>query len=135
MDNSLEPLLDHISKEGGEDLTIKEKDATYLITSSKNQKKNKNNDVSTIILGDCENILNEVYNISNNYSILISKIDYYEEGSLVPIVLYSMYHPITKQKLDLNYCKDTKISLSIPALLLKKMNYLNIIHQVNFIQI
>ena len=91
--------------------------------------------MSTIILGDCENILNEVYNISNNYSILISKIDYYEEGSLVPIVLYSMYHPITKQKLDLNYCKDTKISLSIPALLLKKMNYLNIIHQVNFIQI
>ena len=41
MDNSLEPLLDHISKEGGEDLTIKEKDATYLITSSKNQKKIK----------------------------------------------------------------------------------------------
>ena len=42
-------------------------------------------------------------------TLIILKIDYYEEGSLTPIVEYEIFHPITKEALNLEYCNETKI--------------------------
>ena len=46
---------------------------------------------------------------------LIFKIDIFENGSDSPIIEYEIYNSKTKEKLDLIYCKDTKILIKIPS--------------------
>ena len=98
-----------------EDLSIKEENVLYQITTTENQNNNTYNNISTIKLGKCEEILRAKYNISSNLSLIIFKIDYYMEGLLIPIIGYEVYHPINKSKLDLSYCEESSISYNIPV--------------------
>ena len=66
-------------------------------------------------LGDCEERLKKIYNIDNNLSFIIFKVDYYKEGSLIPVICYEIFHPLNYTQLDLNYCKDILIQLNIPV--------------------
>ena len=67
-------------------------------------------------MGECENKLKEHYkNININDPLLIFKIDIFEDDSEYPIIEYEIYNSETKEKLDLIYCKDTKIQINIPA--------------------
>ena len=97
------------------DLIIKTNNIIYQITSSDNQKNNEYNNVSTILLGECENILKKEYNISENQSLIILKIDYYKQDSLIPIIGYDIFHPITNEKLNLTYCDNELINYNIPV--------------------
>ena len=112
---TMDSLISNVFK--GENFIVKEDDLTYQITSTTNQieNKNKNNNISTIILGKCEEILKRQYNISENLALLIFKIDYFKQGALIPIIGYEIYHPITKIRLDLNYCNNTSINIYIPV--------------------
>ena len=113
--HSIDSLLDNVTKYDGEDLLIDEKGIKYQITSSANQNNKEYDDISTIKLGECENILKNHYNISKEESILILKLDIYYEGQLSPVVIYELYHPRTKERLDLIHCKDIHINISIPV--------------------
>ena len=90
----------------------------YTITTSFNQQnsdKNKNN--TTINLGKCESKLKDNYNISENDTLYILKIDINLEGLKIPKIEYEVYYPLynkTLSTLNLSICKDTKINLSIP---------------------
>ena len=44
------------------------------------------------------------------------KIDYIVPDILIPIVEYQVFHPETKELLDLNIWKDTNIAISYPIL-------------------
>ena len=99
----------------GENYIVKEDDLIYQITSTTNQNENKINNISTIIIGECEKILKRQYNISEDLALLIFKIDYFKQGALIPIIGYEIYHPITKIKLDLNYCNNASININIPV--------------------
>ena len=46
---------------------------------------------------------------------MIFKIDYYNEGYLIPTVIYEVYNPNKKQKLDLVYCDNFQINISLPV--------------------
>ena len=46
---------------------------------------------------------------------LIFKVDYYLEGSLIPIIGYEVFHPISKEPLDLTICEKANIKLNIPT--------------------
>ena len=105
--------LDNIL-EKNEDLIIKVKDKTYEITTTYNQKVNKYNDVSIISLEECENILKNYYNIKKNESIIILKVDIYKEGSSVPIVYFEVFNIMTRERLNLEYCRDIKINIMFP---------------------
>ena len=111
----MDPLIDNVINKKKEDLIIKEDDVVYQITSTENQNNNKNNSVSTIILGECENILKRIYKIDENKALLIFKIEYYKIDSLIPIIGYEIYHPDNKSKLDLTYCKNELINFNIPV--------------------
>ena len=115
IDGNMNDLLENVINEIKKDLIIEEKNCFVEITSSYNQNNKKYSNISTIQLGDCENILKDKYNISEEQTLIILKIDYYEEGSLTPIVEYEIFHPITKEALNLEYCNETKINLLIPA--------------------
>ena len=112
--NELDPLLDKVLN-NSEDFFINYENIKYQLTSTFNQINNEYNDISTINLGECENILKNVYNISEDESLLIFKGDFNIEGVLIPLVMYEVYHPKTKKKLDLNYCEDTQITINLPC--------------------
>ena len=93
--HSMDELLNNLTKGDKNDLLIIDSDISYQITTTDNQNNNKYNNISTIILGECENILKDKYEIDPNKNLLIFKIDYYKLGSLIPIIGYEIYHPDT----------------------------------------
>ena len=99
---------------GNDDITQAEK-LTYTITSTKNQKKHINDNVSTIDLGKCEDKLKDLYNISKNDSLYLLKIDYMVENILnIEYEVYYNFSHNNLKKLDLAFCKGIKIDISIP---------------------
>ena len=107
----LSELLNEYLFKKKEDLIKKESDITYQLTSSENQKNKEYTEISTIKLNDCENKLKKAYNISENESLIIFKIDNIIPELNIPIIEYEIYHPITNAQLDLNICKESPISL------------------------
>ena len=87
----------------------------FQITTTDNQNNNIYKNISTIKLGECENILKNIYGLDENLTLIILKIDYYLEGLLIPIIGYEVYEPINKTKLNLSYCNETSISYNIPV--------------------
>ena len=112
--NSIESILDKIIYEYN-DILIIENNIKYQITSSFNQNTKNYNNISTINLGECENILKENNDLTINDSLLLFKIDYFYEGYLTPIVIYEIYNPKTKAQLNLDCCKNNLINISFPV--------------------
>ena len=112
---NLNDLLDDIASGETKDFYIKEDDVIFQITTTENQDNDEYNNVSTIHLGKCEDILKQRYGIDPNASLIILKIDYFMEGLQIPIIGYEVFHPEDKSKLDLDYCKDILINYNIPV--------------------
>ena len=89
---------------------------TITLTTTKNQK-NALNNITMIDLGECENILRRVNNISDNETIYMKKTDVKQEGMKIPKIEYDVYCRKSGSqltRLNLSVCEDTKVSLSIP---------------------
>ena len=110
--------LDEINK--GKDIIETYKNLTLIFSSTNNQK-NKENIKGAISLnmGKCEYLLKDNYNISYNDSLYLLEIISYEEGMKIPKIEYEVYYPLENNsnltKLNLGYCKNTKIEFSIPV--------------------
>ena len=104
--------------ENGIDDIIKYNDVIVTLTTTANQKNNENNsNVTTINLGNCENILKNVYNISKNETLFMRKIDVKEEGMMIPKIEFDVYYKLNGTNLvemNLSYCSNTKIDIRIP---------------------
>ena len=111
---TLNDLLSNVINGDKKDIIISEKNILYQITSSDNQNNKEYENISTIELGECENILKDKYNISRNESLIIFKTDYFVEGLYTPIINYLIFHPKTKEELNMNYCQNTTIIMNIP---------------------
>ena len=101
--------------ENKEDIIKNEKNLTLQITNTNNQKNIISSNISTINLNDCEQKLRDVYNINISLPLIILKVDYFSLDSLIPIIGYEIYHPITKERLNLSYCEEMLIKLNIPV--------------------
>ena len=101
--------------ENGEDIIDPIGDITIQITTSENMKNNKNKNISTIDLGNCEDILRNIYKINYSLPLLIYKVDYKNPNLLIPIIGYEVYHPLNYSKLNLSHCDNTTVSVSIPV--------------------
>ena len=113
MNSSISKLINGDSN----DLLVKEDDIIYQLTTSKNQNNNENKNISSIFLGECEDKLKSEYDIDKNQTLLIFKIDYFKPDSLIPIIGYEIYHPVTKEKLNLKYCEKIFMNYSIPVII------------------
>ena len=86
---------------------------TITLTSTRNQKNDENNpNISSINLGDCERILKEVYNIPQNKSLFMKKIESIEEGMKIPKIEFDIYYRLNQTnltKLNLSFCGNIKI--------------------------
>ena len=110
----LNTMIEETIYEQNKDFVIQEEDIVYQLLSTNT--KNTYNNISSVNLLQCENKLKDYYNISNNSSLLIFKIDYIIPDLLIPIVEYQIFHPETKKVLDLNICNDINIAVSYPIL-------------------
>ena len=112
-------IIDEINSleinEEEKDLIIKGKNITYQIISSYNQLNHEYNDIASINIGECENILKKKYNINADENLIIFKVDYFLEDFLIPITEYEIFNPENYAKLDLNLCKEISINISIPV--------------------
>ena len=113
LNHTMDELLKDVISGKKTDLITVQGNSIYTLTTSDNQMNNKQKNESTI--GKCEYNLKQHYNISFNETLLIFKIDLFEDGSETRRVEYEIYNSKTKEKLDLFYCKDTKIKINIPA--------------------
>ena len=89
--------------------------AKNLERLNKQNDNEKDNISSLYIEKDCENLLKVKYNINMNETLILFKYDYYIPGIKIPIIGYEIFHPITKEKLNLNYCNKNNIKLSLPV--------------------
>ena len=107
-------LLNNIY-EKAEDLIVENNNIIYQITSSNNQQNKEYNNLSSIYLGECENVLKEEYNINKNESLLLFKIEYKIKELNIPIIKFEIFNPINKQELNLDFCKGKNININIPV--------------------
>ena len=115
--------------ENGNNDIIKYKQMTVILTSTRNQKNDENNpNISSINLGDCERILKESYNISQNESLFMKKIEAIEEGMKIPKIEFNVYYRLNQTnfvKLNLSICGNIKIDISVPMKLTEDIEKLN----------
>ena len=98
-----------------DDFIPENKKIIYTLTTTKNQKKEINDNITTIDLGKCEIKLKNEYNISINESLYILKIDFFVEN--IQKLEYEVYYNFSSNnltKLNLTVCKGIKIDISIP---------------------
>ena len=104
--------------DSGKSEKIYEKNLLIIITLTKHQKNSEKENMITIDLGKCENILKDEYNISKNDSLYILQLIYEEIGMKISKVEYEVYYPLhnknTLTKLKLSLYERTKIEISIP---------------------
>ena len=119
---------DLLNIEKGEERTINTEKMTITLTTSENQKNNRYNNMSTIDLGDCEKLLRNHYNLLENETIYMKKLDIVQEGMNIKKIEYDVYRKLpgnNLEKLNLTICGDTKITINIPIEILDNIDKLN----------
>lgn len=96
---------------------IQTENIVLQLSTLEDQKNSNNQAISSIDLGDCEELLRDEYDdIPDNESLVIIKEDIISSDITSTFVQYEVFHPINKTKLDLNYiCKDVNININIPV--------------------
>ena len=93
--------------EKGVDFSTKIGKLTFILTTSHNQKNNIKDNLTTINLGECETLLRNYYNISNESEIFIKKLDIVQEGMKIPKIEYDIYSKLNGTnliKLNISIC-------------------------------
>jgi hypothetical protein len=110
---SFSSLLEEVISDQKKDVTTVLNNTIYQITSSFNQVNKIYESISTINLKLCEIRLKDMNIIDKNDTLLIFKIDYYLRQ--IPLVKYEIFHPITKNLINLNLCNFIKVNISYKA--------------------
>ena len=98
--------------DNGEDIIIYGEDANVTITKNR---LNPKYGISRIDLGECETKLKNDYNISQNESLYMLKMDVKQDGYNIPKIEYEVYYPINNDSklhlLNLSNCEDLNINI------------------------
>ena len=97
------------------------------LTTIENQK-NLSNNMTAIYLGECETSLRNYYNITNNNTIYIKKIDINQEGMRIPKVEYELYYKLSGiklKKINITICQKNIIFILIPIEIKENLDILN----------
>jgi len=100
-----------------------------ILTTTDSLKKYINKNISSIDLLECETSLRSHYNLSDNDTLFIKKVEVIQDKMKIPKIEYDIYYPFSEDHLTrLNtsiICKNDKISLSIPIFLNESLDKLN----------
>ena len=114
----------------GNDYITKTEKMIITLTTTDNQKNNNNkSDTSSKVdIGQCEDILRRVYNISEEEKLYMKKIDVIQEGIQIPKIEFDLYSKLNGTnliKLNKSYCADVKMELSVYVILTDDIDKLN----------
>ena len=90
---------------------------TITLTTTENQKNNINDNITSIDLGECETLLRNYYNLTNNETLYMKIFEIEQEEMKIPKIEYDIYNKILGNKLEKinkSICENTKIYLLIP---------------------
>ena len=118
--------------DNGIEQILKADKLTITLTTTKNQKNNINNNINdnmtAIDLGECETLIRDFYNISDNESLYMKKIDIIQDETKALKVEYNIYAKLFGKNLinlNLTMCDKSKISISIPYKITEELEKLN----------
>ena len=93
---------------------------SFIFTTSEKEKEEllNNTNYSSIILGECENILKSEYSIHESIPLPILKIETLDNHSDYMNVFYEVFNPFNfSQKLDLELCDKLDIEIRVPIVI------------------
>ena len=114
--------------DNGQDEYIETGKIIVTLTTLENQRKHLNKNMSVIDLGYCESLLKNWYNISDNETIYMKKIDIAQKGMKITKIKYDVYCKLNGTnliKLNLSICADTKIFIYVPIEITKNIDEFN----------
>ena len=116
--------------EKGDNEVVEFENMKITLTTTDNQKSNNsiNNNISTIDLGPCEDMLRNIYKIPENGTLYMKKTDVEIKGMKIPKIEYDVYAKLNDSnliKLNLTYCENLKIDLTVPVKLNEEIDKLN----------
>ena len=115
--------------ENGQNEVIKDEKFTITLTTTENQKANKDSNMTTIDLGPCEKLLKEHYKMKQEDILYMKQIEVYQEGMKIPKIEYDVYAKLNGSnlvKLNLAICQNEKVDVSIKVEINDDLNKLNI---------
>ena len=120
--------FDTTNIEKGNDALIQYDKMLITITTIQNQRNQMNNsNVSSIDIKECENILRDIYSIPDDKTLFMKKIDV-ESEMRIPKIEFDIYYRLNDTnliKLDISYCDNVKIDISIPVLINESFGKIN----------
>ena len=114
--------------DNGKDEIIETEKMKVIFTTIQNQKNSINNNMTNIDLGECEKYLRNYYNLTNNESLYMKKIEINQQGMKIPKIEYDVYSKLSGEnliKLNLSICQNSSISLLIPVEISENFDQLN----------
>ena len=112
----------------GVDEVIEKDKITISLTTTDNQKNNiDNNNITRIDIEECENLLRNFYNKTNNETLYMIKRDISEEGMKTKKVDFDIYCKFNNslEILNLSICEKSKISIYVPIIVTENIDKLN----------
>ena len=102
----------------------------FIITfsSTDNQKNNLYKNMTSLNFDQCETLIRDYYNLTNNQTLYMEKVDIIQEKMKIPKVIYGIYSKLNGTnliKLNLSICEEKKISLIVPVALNESIDILN----------
>ena len=94
---------------------IETENVIFQISSLDEQKNNENPNISSIELGECEDILKNNSGLSENEDLIIYKVDIKNKDLSQTYVQYEIYDPKTLNIISLDACKDIPIFINVPV--------------------
>ena len=113
-----------INKEyDNENKIIETQNVVFQISTLEQQNNNTKLKISSIDLGECENIIKQKEGLSENDELIIFKTDIRCEDSTY--VQYEVCHPITLVPINLSICDKNTISINVPVYLDQNIEEIN----------
>ena len=112
LNGDLGPLLSEMM-EGNNTFVVEDENDVHLISTLEAQFDKI--EYSSVDFGECEKILKNDSNISDDEQLILYKIEHSVEGFNIPIIEYVFFTQDGKKMLNLSRCQDMKIKYNIPV--------------------
>ena len=108
--------------------TIENGKLRVILGTSLNLKRNLDENITNIDLGECEILLKKYYNLTNDEILYIKLLEINQEGMKIPKIEYDVYcklNGLNLLKLNISICKNSKMYLYVPVTTMDNLDKLN----------
>jgi hypothetical protein len=96
-------------------ITISKENAVFQMVTVEDQLNNNSQSISSVDLGECEELLREQEGIDDDEQFIIIKMDLKNNSVSATYVQYELYNPRTLKQVSLDICKNIPIKILTPV--------------------